>query len=121
VVTVIYGVLGAPTRDGSRQFHWANAGHLLRCHPWPSSIDHTSERASTANSPAGPAKAQRRRFRDAKSGHLATHSVSSVAMRRWSMIWAQPGLAGAGGDEETASNAPASSACAQNAPSGGNT
>jgi len=29
LVTVIYGVLGAPTRDGSRQFHWANAGHLL--------------------------------------------------------------------------------------------
>jgi serine phosphatase RsbU (regulator of sigma subunit) len=28
LVTVIYGVLGPPTTQGSRQFRWANAGHL---------------------------------------------------------------------------------------------
>jgi serine phosphatase RsbU (regulator of sigma subunit) len=28
LVTVVYGVLGPPTREGVRQFRWANAGHL---------------------------------------------------------------------------------------------
>jgi serine phosphatase RsbU (regulator of sigma subunit) len=40
-VTVIYGVLGPPNRDGARQFRWANAGHLP---PLVKVLDgHTSE------------------------------------------------------------------------------